>query len=415
MRNLTIGLLLLCGACTGHAVVTTASPATAHRPELVHSFKKVQLSDQYFAEAAAIGDLNRDGKPDIVSGPFWYEGPAFTTKHEIYPPTPFPPKRYADTFAEFVVDLNGDGWPDIVVVGFPGKDLFWFENPGRTDGRWERHVAFSKQGNEAATLADIDGDGQKDLLCTHDGFVGYATADRAHPMSPWTFHAISPKAADWNPFDHGMGYGDINGDGRIDILTAAGWWEHPPSLAGDPTWVLHPVSFASAEEGGAQMLVVDVDGDGDKDVITTSWAHGYGGLFWFEQVREAGAITFVSHRFVGDKPADSPHGVLLSQIHAMALADIDGDGIDDFVTGKREGTHDDPDPGKGRSVYWFKPTRTPAVDFVPFQVDDDSGIGTAIAVGDLDGDRLPEIVTANKLGLFLFRHEARPAQGPTKP
>src|SRR5439155_27374199 len=78
------------------------------------SFEKHQLSSEFFSEGANAGDFNRDGKIDIVSGPYWYEGPAFAVRHEIYSPQPFDPHAYSHNFFAFVDDFNDDGWPDVM-------------------------------------------------------------------------------------------------------------------------------------------------------------------------------------------------------------------------------------------------------------------------------------------------------------
>src|SRR5712672_633409 len=290
------------------AVAVAITSGVARADGVVHSFKKVKLTDQFWAEGAHFGDFNHDGKMDIVSGPFWYEGPEFTKLHEFAPANAtFKRKKsdgseatipgfegalgtnnaYSECFLTFTYDLNGDGWTDILIFGFPGKETTWYENPKGREGHWQRHVIFSETDNESPGLVDITGDAKPELLCCSGGFIGYAEADWKNPDSPWTFHPISPKG-DYQRFTHGIGCGDINGDGRTDILEKDGWWEQPASVNGDPVWVKHPFPFAKA---AAQMLVYDVNGDGLNDVITSLDAHGYG-LAWFEQIKEDGKINF---------------------------------------------------------------------------------------------------------------------------
>ena len=146
----------------------------------------------------------------------------------------------------------------------PGEDAYWYENPGAKGGPWKKHLAVKDVGNESPLLADINGDGRPELIYNVTGYMGYATYDPAKPDEPWKFHPITPKG-NYQRFTHGIGYGDINGDGRIDIVEASGWWEHPDQDEAGGPWVKHPYQFA---EAGAQMLVYDVDGDGLPDVIT---------------------------------------------------------------------------------------------------------------------------------------------------
>ena len=397
--------------------------------ELLHSFKKVRATDQFWAEGAAIGDFNHDGKMDVVSGAYWYEGPDFKKRHEIYPANAtFKRKKadgmeqtmpgfegalgvsnaYSDCFLTFTYDFNGDGWMDVVVYGFPGKEVPWYENPQGRPGHWQRHVIFDVLDNESPDFADITGDGKPEILCCSGGYIGYAEADWKNPAAPWKFHAVSPKGG-YQRYSHGIGYGDINGDGRTDILDKDGWWEQPASVAGDPVWTKHPFPFAPA---AAQMLVYDVNGDGLNDVITCINAHGYG-ISWYEQVRENGNITFREHVILNKDASKNRYGVQFSQPHALALVDMDGDGLKDLVTGKRFWAHGkdgpDPDSNSAAVLYWFKLTR-PAkgqAEFIPYLIDDDSGVGTQVTAGYVSNPKYPDVVVGNKKGVFVFKHEVK--------
>lgn len=403
--------------------------ASTRAAEHVQTFTKIHPTDKFWAEGANFADFNHDGKMDLVYGPFWFEGPDFEKAHEYAPANAtFKRKRadgteetisgfegalgmnnaYSENFLTFTYDFNDDGWPDILVFGFPGKDASWFENPKGREGHWQRHYIFDVVDNESPGLTDITGDGKPELLCCSRGCIGYCRADWRNPGSPWTFHAISPKG-DYQRFTHGIGAGDINGDGRVDILEKDGWWEQPPSVSGDPVWEKHPFPFAKA---AAQMLVYDVNGDGLNDVITSLDAHGYG-LAWYEQAKKDGKTTFKEHLILNREAKPNAHGVSFTQPHSLALIDIDGDGLKDIVTGKRFWAHGhkgpDPESDEPAVLYWFKLTRGKdgSVDFIPNLIDNDSGIGTQVVAGFVSNKKLPDIVVGNKKGLFIFEHSAR--------
>jgi putative membrane-bound dehydrogenase-like protein len=369
-----------------------------------HTFERRQLTDAFTCEGASAADLNQDGKPDLIAGPYWYVGPNFTERHEIYQPQTFHIDGYSDNFFVFPHDFNGDKWLDILVVGFPGKEAFWFENPKVSTKHWPRHLVFPNVDNESPTFADLTGDGKPELVFHHKGHWGYASPDSDNSAEPWEFHAISPDRG-YQQFNHGLGIGDVNGDGRPDLLEKQGWWEHPAKIADGEHWKFHPVKFASA--GGAQMYAYDFDGDGDNDVITSKDAHGYG-FAWFENKDDHGEIAFVEHPIMGGRPEENEYGIAFSQLHALELADVDKDGVKDIITGKRFWAHQTHDPGSLEPVvsYWFKTVREiDKVRFEPHLIDNGSGVGTQVVATDLNGDKALDIVVGNKKGTFaLIQH-----------
>jgi hypothetical protein len=166
--------------------------------------------------------------------------------------------------------------------------------------------------------------------------------------------------------------------------------------------------------GGSQMFAYDVNGDGLPDVITVLAAHGYG-LAWWEQLKQRGArgeIEFKQHIIIDQRPNENKYGVEFSQMHSLALIDIDGDGVKDLVTGKRFWAHGsdlDAEPNAPAVLYWFKLVRgsNGSVDYVPHLIDDNSGVGTQVMAGNIAGNGLPGIVVANKKGLFVFLQKTR--------
>jgi hypothetical protein len=154
------------------------------------------------------------------------------------------------------------------------------------------------------------------------------------------------------------------------------------------------------------MEAYDVNGDGRADVVTSYDGHGYG-LGWFEQNADG---TFTEHRIMGSKPEDSPQGVAFSQLHALRLVDMNGDGLRDIVTGKRRWAHGingDVEPNAPPVLYWFELVRDGkgGATFVAHQIDDDSGVGTQVTVADLNGDGKPDVAVANKRGVFAFTQQ----------
>ena len=371
----------------------------------IHEFEFSSLTGEFYCEGATAGDLSGDGVMDIVYGPFWYEGPDFKKVHTYYEQEPFSIETYSNCFFLYTYDFDEDGRLDILRIGFPGEEAAWYRNPGTDSDAWTMHQIADEVSNESPTFADITGDGRPELVAINDGRYAYAEPG-PDPRQPWPFKPISADR-ELQRFTHGMGIGDVNGDGRPDLLEATGWYEQPASLEGDPEWIHHPYAFA---RGGSQMFAYDVDGDGDNDVITAEYAHGWG-LEWHEQVRDAtGGIDFVPHTIMGETAAENPYGVFFSQLHAMDFVDMDGDGLKDIVTGKRYWAHMGKDPGGTMPtvLYWFKLTRTGiGVDFVPYLIGEQTGLGTQLVVRDLNDDALPDIIIGNKKGAAYYIHRTR--------
>ncbi len=401
---------------------------------VIRDFEKQQLTAVYWSEGASYGDFNKDGHMDVVSGPHMWLGPDFEHRYEYYPPEaptkrlPYDRGYYSnDNFFSFVYDINGDGWQDVLTVGLPNTPAYWYRNPGKSFSgpgperpeHWERFFVTNAVKNEAPTFGDITGDGVPELIMAYGKHYGYVSPNPVEPTLPWIFHPVMTYEEEIHHYTHGMGIGDIDGDGRVDLMEGNGWLQQPASLEGDPDWTFHRYPFIDRSgsemwdslKGGGDMYAYDVNGDGLNDVITSIDAHGWG-LSWFEQVRKGDEITFQEHPIMSKQAenTDNPYGVQFSQLHAVELVDIDGDGLKDIVTGKTFRAHDFADPGARQDpvVYYFRLTRQDGeVEYIPHQIDNEAGIGRQLVSGDLNGDGLPDVVVGNKKGTFVFIQKVR--------
>jgi len=404
-----------------------AASASADEPIKIR-FKKVQLDSQFRSEGVAVGDFNKDGKNDIAAGFVWYEAPDWkmhTITSEIPSgnnavlgkPLHYKPKGYSNSFSNYADDVNGDGWTDLIVVDFPSRPTWWFENPKEPGKEWKKHLGTPVTNNESPAYADVDGDGVKDLVAAfapstavangEERQMGYFTRGQ-DPTAAWKIHPVSVKGAPGcRMYYHGLGVGDVNSDGRTDILCSDGWWEAPEKLD-TGLWKFHKAGFGQKgktpqdEHLASHIHVDDFDGDGDADVLAAS-PHSYG-IWWHEQLADGG---WERHEI------DTSY----SQTHGVCVADINGDGLKDFVTGKRWWAHGGGDPGGGEPAVfcWYELTRQDGPDgkkpndkkkkvkWVRHQFDHDSGPGTQFQTADVDGDGLVDIITSNKKGVHYFR------------
>jgi Domain of Unknown Function (DUF1080)/FG-GAP-like repeat len=397
-------------------------------------FRELQLNDRLYSEGITAGDVNHDGVLDVVSGPYAYLGPDYQHTIEIYQPRtynmagPVQGGEYTDSFLNYLYDFNGDGWPDLLKVNFEGA--FLYLNPQGESRHWQVYKVVSNVSAETTQLGDIDGDGKPEFIMSTgadpDRTIGYAKPDWTDVTKPWTFHPISA-ASGWS--GHGMGYADINGDGRIDILQGAGWFEQPAAGPASGLWKFHEVPFGRGKNPfirGADLLVSDVNGDGLPDVITSYFSHGPG-LGWFEQHRAAdGTVSFTPHTIM-DAPGipmnargsweETDKSVAFTELHALSLVDMDGDGLKDIVTGKRWWSHgiefEENDLDDPAVMYWFKLVRKAdgSVAFVPHLINNFTGLGTQIFVTDLNGDGTPDVMTAARKGAFIFFKTSKRGKG----
>ena len=381
-------------------------------PATTVGFKKIQLLNKYITEGASIGDVNADGQPDVIAGPLWWQGPDFKKSHAYAPVKIYPIKgpgmsAYSSNFFTFPDLITKDKWTDILQVGVPGQPAHLAINPGEkplpadnTKHQCEHSKAQDHICNESPQYVQALLGEKKQLLSFSRNHITLSVPT-ADPKKPWEVLNIGSGVS---MAIHGLGIGDINGDKLPDILEKRGWWQQPKNWDRKTHWKFHPFPFAP-KQGGAQMFAYDINGDGLNDVVTALNAHSWG-MAWYEQIKDGEKISFKQHTIMTDKPEGNPYGVCFSQPHAMSCIDIDGDGIKDIVTGKCFYAHNGRDPGADQPavLYWFRTTRHKdgTTELIPYQIDDNSGVGRQISTGDLNGDGKMDIVVGNKKGVFAF-------------
>jgi hypothetical protein len=367
-----------------------------------------------FAECASVLDIDGDGKLDVAAGRNYYLAPKFTKFADFRDGAETNGPDVDDNY-EGTMDVNNDGRPDILSSGWMRRQgIWWYENPGKTGVKWNSHALHEADGLEGMVIGNLSGRSDKDVLVNYfarkpgRGLIWFEHINQA----PWfKQHVLGPENVG---VSHGSGIGDINGDGRNDVVTTSGWFEAPPRPT-EEKWIWHAdyqfsAYGAGGRPGGAglPMLVTDADGDGRNDIIIGS-DHGYG-LAWYQQKVEGGKRSFVPNWIETDYPT----------FHTMALGDLDGDGRPELITGKQLFAHNGGDVGgfepsfvfyykfaKGRferhiiSYSYLTPYFGPGSDPNPPQ-NHVVGVGMRLQVADMDGDGRQDIVIPCRSGLYIF-------------
>ena len=427
---ITITLLSAC------QTTKTIQPPS-HSPEVTESkkdipkFRKVTIDTVFRSESITAVDLNNDDLPDLVIGDVWYQAPNWIM-HEIRTPGVFdngihkwgeesgPNPYYSNSFAVQSIDVNKDGWQDVITYPVMNEPVYWYENPKGLSNHWTEHIAYKAYHGESPLLMNtVDGDAYplagfnvSDTLM-HLGVIAPSKND----YNQWDLFTIGHtavkqfKGPGWNKLsklfapgaiDHGLGIGDINGDDKDDVLTKSGWYEAPEN-AWEENWDFHYIPFDSIANPEtpqyqfAQMEIFDIDKDGDADFFASS-AHQYG-LWWFEQIQKNGEIRFEKHTLPKK----------ISQAHAVAKGDLNNNGIPDLVTGKRYLAHTGNDPGWDEPIelLWLEPkvTSKGLVEWEIHIIDVGVGVGTQIELSDINSDGKVDILTSNKKGTYIFLQE----------
>lgn len=376
---LLISLGLLAGLCLPPS-------ASAEDPPVVFRTHVINAASEF--SACAVFDVNHDGRLDIFSGGYWYEAPEWT-RHRVRDVENI--RGRFDDYSNLPLDVNADGWLDVVSVNYRSQSLYWVEHPGAGLGSWTKHVIATPGSSETGRLADVDGDGRLDILPNGTQFAGWWRLEGQVAGQPrWSRQLLPEELA-----GHGLGIGDVNGDGRDDLVCPRGWAEAPADRVA-ARWVFHD-DLRLPRDCSIPILVEDVDGDGDADLV---YGRGHNiGLYWVEQKQSAdGQRTWTEHAI----------DTSISEAHSLLWADVDGDGRQDLIAGKRYMGHDGKDPGEYDPlvVAWYRfmrETHTWRRSWISWG--GPAGFDLDPKAADIDGDGDVDIVGAARSGLFLFENQ----------
>ncbi|MCL5746406.1 MAG: DUF1080 domain-containing protein [Acidobacteria bacterium] len=411
-------LLATCAALILHRVGLTQETAVQLPREMYFSPRKIDgpVHDPVhktfwygpFSECASVADFNGDGKLDIAAGRNLYLAPDYTKLADFREGAETNGPETDDN-SEFALDVNNDGRQDIVSSGWMRmKGVFWYENPGKPGVKWLGKRLHFSTGIEGVIHGNINGRGDKDLLINH--FAGSTMTWLEHlDQAPWyKEHALGPQGE-----GHGNGLGDVNMDGRTDIVTSSGWWENPPNASTDK-WTWHPDYRFEGGAASHPILVYDVNRDGLNDILIGN-SHGFG-LAWLEQKATSGKRSFVQHWAEID----------FDGFHTLELGDLDGDGRPELVTGKRLFPHHGRDIGEFNPLFMFYYTISPSgqwgrhllsYNHIPWYPLQDTknpapnyaiGAGMKLNIDDMDGDGKKDVIATGKSGLYILYNKGLP-------
>jgi len=350
-------------------------------PEVRFAHKVIDVG---VSETCAIADFNNDGLPDIFSGESWFENPSWV-QHQVRHLKEY--DTYLASLTDLPLDVDGDGFVDIVSSGWHSTRIWWSRNPGYAGAMWEDHPVDQGYPVEFSFLVDLDNDGKAREVLPQFGDDTAPTAWYEPSGGTLVKHIVSFKS-----YGHGIGAGDVNGDHRNDIVTPQGWLEAPP----DPRsggWLMHPEFNLGTT---SFIYVIDINEDGLPDLLTAN-AHDYG-VFWMEQRPDH---TWIKHAI--DES--------WSEAHAITLVDINGDGRKDLLTGKRFMAHEGEDPGAHDplGIYWYEYHKSEdgqTIEWSRHIIEYGSrvGAGMQIPIADINGDGAIDFAVGGKSGLFLFEN-----------
>jgi len=357
-RNIGVSLLF--------ALLPGAALAGAAEITFRHHFVDRELPGSSWGQTA-VADLDRDTRPDFITGRsrgeiWWYrlDDQNRWVRHRLGEQSP-------SDVGGAALDVDGDGWMDFVTGGA------WYRNTSQPRTELFERIVFDPDlaSVHDVVLADLDGDKRVDVLTMSDKNNLRWYRITADPRQPWQRHDIGPAV------HAGIGVGDLDGDGDTDVVRSNRWFENADGKG--QQWTTHEnIPFGNPNQPfplGTHCKVLDVDRDGDHDLVMTENEIKGGRIAWLENTDGRGG-AWRAH----DLPAGDT--VVRGAYHSLVVADFDNDGDPDVFTCEMEGI-----PG-ARSPRWFvwENTDGKGQQFVE-RVILDANLGGHVAVAaDFDGD-----------------------------
>ena len=290
----------------------------------------------------------------------------------------------------YVADMDGDGDLDVVSASYIDDTVAWYENDGAANPSWTAaDIATSANGASSVYVADMDGDGDLDVVSASyldDTIAWYENDGAANPS--WTAADIATSADG----ARSVYVADMDGDGDLDIVSASqnddtiAWYENDG--AADPSWTA--ADIATSADGAKSVYVADMDGDGDMDIVSAS--EGDDAIAWYEN--DGGA----NPSWTAADIATSANGA-----QSVYVADMDGDGDLDIVSASYV---DD-------TIAWYENDGAANPSWTAADIATSADGAKSVYVADMDGDGDLDIVSASMVDDTIAWYENDGATNPS--